>query len=86
MATFYRDPDNIRTREVRTREINDRPVIIKERSGWGLPATLFTLLVLGVLLWAVGVLDFNVYGDNTGSGVRGGADVQITPLDENINR
>lgn len=72
-----RDRDRV-VKEVRT----EKPVIVRERGGgMGFLGTLLTLALIAVLLWAVGILDFNLYGSNNGPG--GGADIRITPPDVN---
>lgn len=73
------DRDHV-VKEVRT----ERPVIVRERGGGlGFLGTLLTLAVVAVVLWAAGILDLNLYGTDSGPGVGGGADLRITPPDNN---
>ena len=70
------DIDGDRARRVRDPDY-DRPIIVRDRGGWGWLATLLTVALVAVLLWATGVLDVNFFGTSTNDGVEGGANVEL---------
>jgi len=87
MARFVKIDDE--DSAVRDREAgSDRPVIINERrGGWGWLATLLTLALIAVILWATGVLDIDTFGSSGGDSARGRIDVQLNEPDNlDINR
>lgn len=72
-------------REVREIRTTEKPVIVHERGrgGLGFLGTVLTLALVAVVLWAAGILDVNFRGTDQGPGVQGGADIRLTPPDDN---
>ena len=89
MAIFRRNMNEDKT--VHTKEVRELPVIVRDAGrGWGISGTILAVLAILLVLWAVGIFDVDFFGTDSGEGIRGGAEVEITPPGDgdlnNLNR
>ncbi|OGE84834.1 MAG: hypothetical protein A3J48_03415 [Candidatus Doudnabacteria bacterium RIFCSPHIGHO2_02_FULL_46_11] len=71
MAILRDRNDDVHTHEVHT----EKPIIIKEKSGWGWLVPILLLLLIALV--ASNVFDFNFSGDTFNDGASGGVDVRL---------